>query len=211
MSDPLRNTDQPSDLLPNHTPSTTLSSKIPLPPSARDTSSTSYETTISISPSHQLRSMEQQINANTAALSRIEQSVMRIEQILITNNRPLDPMPESVSIPYCHLGLPPELRNKPSIARSSVSENRLIYVPQPEHLPTALSTLQQSMNSLIARVDGVHSSTYKNTKYIHNLTSQVNKSLLSKPSNDLPLPSSSASSENIDPPSTRSRKRGRRS
>ena len=113
--------------------------------------------------------LEEKIDKQTEAIARIE-------RILTVNDRPIEErgmFPFASRHPHTKLRFPPELRKKASMNINV--DPSLANVPQPEHLPTALSTLQEDVNAITAQLNSIHDRVYRISTDIEKLKGRKKK------------------------------------
>ena len=122
--------------------------------------------------------LEEKIDKQTEAIARIE-------RILTVNDRPIEEggmFPFASRHPHTKLRFPPELRKKLSLNINV--DPSLANVPQPEHLPTALSTLQEDVNAITAQLNGIHDRVYRISTDIEKLKGRKKKRASTKTSEE---------------------------
>ena len=86
------------------------------------------------------------------------QTINRIEAVLTTNDRPPSPDYEARHPDEIYRWAP-VFRNKACLYRNM--DARLANVPPPRNIPTAISCMQRSLNSLEAGIEGCHDDIHK--------------------------------------------------
>ena len=140
--------------------------------------------------------LHEKVSENARALARIEAALVTV------TDRPVDEVIPRGRHPFQRYNYPPQLCNKAGLIL--FQNETLTYVPQPEHLPTALSTLQHDINALAARMDGIHADLYRMSLEVAEIKTRIRAAAATVPNTGHAMKRSSTEEE---PKKKRSRKK----